>query len=377
MHRKQLDAGPSCARVSLLALGLAVLVAACTGGGAVGEKAGDGGKGRPIPGKAPTCAGVADQALGTAKAESPAIAFGGGKLATVWTEASKLRFAVFDTSGKKGGEGILSTSANAKDPAVTALAEGGFLVVWAEPGAVRGIRVGADARPNGAAFTIASPAGGESHPVAAGNVVAWTDTPGVLVGDLAGTDLRDKTTLPGVAKPALDEMGDGLVFTSPDGKLGFARLSKPLKTTTPVSLGDDAVKANWPRASPTGDGRFYVTWEDGRAGDGNETVYLALVGADGKQAAEGTVPSDTGSANYPDVTTVDGYAGVVYYQFRDGHSYVYLSVRGPELKSAGDDLRISAKDARWPRVASSDDGTIGIVYTLENGPAHLALVPCH
>jgi hypothetical protein len=203
-----------------------------------------------------------------------------------------------------------------------------------------------------------------------------------------GNALGGKASVPGATDPSLargvgDASGEvlGLVFAA-GSKLGFARVSLPVAgAVAPVLFRDAPGKANVPRASPVGDGSFYVTWEDDRGGDGNEAVYLTRVGTDGKPATEATVPGDTGSANYPDVATVpsvatvSGYAAVVYYQFRDGPPAVYLSLLGPDLRRVGDDLRVSGKGGRLPRIASGD-GVLAVAYAKRGSPARLALVTC-
>jgi hypothetical protein len=75
------------------------------------------------------------------------------------------------------------------------------------------------------------------------------------------------------------------------------------------------------------------------------------------------------------VAALGGYAAVVYYLFREGPSVVYLSLFGLDLRRAGDDLRISGKHARYPRVAATD-GALGVVYAQAQGPAHLAILSC-
>jgi hypothetical protein len=384
MDRRQLGAG-----LRRLVLGFAALVVGCGGGEAAppGEQTtigtgNGGGPGTEVArppsgpsGQAPVCSVVKDIALGTGEATSPAVAFAGGRFAAAWVEqGTGLHVAVVDRSGSQVGAGALQTGPRASEPAVTALPGGGFLVVWQEPGVVRGMRVGADASPVGAPFAITTTAAGDTRPDASGTTIAWTDTAGARIGDLHGAELGHETTVPGAAEPAF--AGSAALVFNAGSKLGFARLGSPGGSLSPVMLGDATGKVNVPRASPAADGRFYVTWEDGRAGDGNESVYLTLVSPDGKQASPVTVPDEAGSANYPDVATLDGYAAVVYYQFRDGPSVVYLSLIGPDLRRAGSDLPLSGKGARFPRIASGD-GALGVVYAPRSGPARLSLLTCH
>jgi hypothetical protein len=325
-------------------------------------------------------AGTTD--LGTAEATSPAVAFGAGRFAVAWTEEhTGLHLAVVDDLGNQVATRILATGPKLAEAAVTALPAGGFFVAWQEAGAVRALRVGADATPAGSAFTLGTTAGGAPRPslaaAAGGTAITWADTTGVTVGEPSDTGLGTPATVPGGADPALAASADALVFTT-GNKLGFARLALPVRKLEPEIFGDLPGAIKVPRASAAGHGSFFVTWEDDAAGDGHEAVYLTRIGADGKRASEVLVSSDSGSANYPDVATVGGYAAVVYYQWREGPPAVYLSLLGPDLRPAGEDLRVSEKGARVPRVASSTpaEGTLGVVYTRHDAPARLSRVTC-
>ncbi len=370
-------------RVSLLAIGLVAAVAGCLGGNTTKGTPGTGGHApddeRRASG-APACAVTSDVALGTEEASSPVIAFGAGHYAAAWTEqGTELHVSVFDAGGQPAGTTVIPAD-HPVEPAVTAQA-GGFLVVWQEPGAVRGVRIQADGARASTPFTIAAAASGDARPstaAAAGGVaVAWADASGVTAAELNGDRAGGAITLPGAAEPSLAAAagGLGLAFTT-GSQVGFARLSLPLRAASPVTFRDAPGKANLPRVSAAGDGSFFVVWEDGRGGDGNEAVYLTRVGKDGKPSGEVAVAGDGGSADYPDVVTLGAYAAVVYYQFRDGPSEVYLALVGPDLRKAGPDLRISGKEARFPRAAAGDGG-LGVVYALNGGPARLARVTCH
>jgi len=402
--RKPLDRGARLTTVSTrprmswsALLGLAALLAGCVGGApSSGAGSGTGGpttstSGGP-PGepcteppsdKAPTCSVTSDTALCTADATSPAIAFGAGHFAATWIEEDgSLHVTVVDDRGQPTSTHVVPTGPRAAQPAVTALPGGGFLVVWQDSLGVRGARIGADASPTCSAFSVAPCSGGDPRPTtaaaAAGTVIAWGDARGVNVGDLKRDALGGRTTVAGAFDPALAASKDeiGLVFVA-GCKVGFARVSLPLGAVDPVLFREAPGKANVPRISPAGKGSFYVAWEDDRNGSGNELVYLTRVGADGKAANEVAVPGDGGSANYPDVATVAGHAAVVYYQFRDGPPAIYLSLLGPDLRHAGEDLRISTKGARFPRIAAGNGGTLGVVYARNGGAARLALLACH
>ncbi len=383
---------------SWLALGLVTALAACGGEAPSGQTTDTGGDGNvpppgrqppgrtPPSGEPPVCSVSADAALGTGEATSPAVAFAGGRFVTVWTEADTgLHLAMIDDHGQQVSAGPLPAGPGPKEASVTAEAGGGFLVAWRELGTVRGVHLGADGRAAGSAFTLAQTTGGDPRPTTAaaagGTAIAWADATGVTVGTGTGSALAGQTVVPGAGDPALVAAKDalGLVFTT-GANVGFARLALPARGAAPVApvlFRDAPGKANVPRAAAAGSAGYYVTWEDDRGGDGNEAVYLTLVGPDGKPGGEVSVPADPSSANYPDVATVGGYAAVVYYQFRDGPPAVYLSLVGADLRRAGDDLRVSGKGARFPRIASSGDGSLGVVYARKGGPAQLTLVRCH
>jgi hypothetical protein len=337
-----------------------------------------GGPEAPPSGVAPVCSIANDGALGTTEGTSPSVAFSGGHFAAAWTEASGVYAAVADEHGNVGPGQRLPAGPHAADAALGALPGGGFLAVWREPGAVRAAPLGPDGSP-GKAFDVASTNGGDPRPsvlAAKGEtVIAWADASGVTLASLRGTTLGTKDRVPGASDPALAACGDavGLVFATGQ-KLGFEQLGHAAGGAQPVLFRDASGKANVPRASAAGDGIF-VTWEDDRGGDGNESVFLTRV-AGGKPAAEVSVPGDTGSANYPDVASLGDYAAVVYYQFRDGPSAVYLSILGTDLQRAGDDLKISGKGGRTPRIAAGG-GNLAVVYAHKGAAARLALVTCH
>jgi hypothetical protein len=374
-------------RSPLSLLGVALLFAGCASG-ETGET-GAGGH-RPDGGAAPAaqlaCSVAHDVALGTGQAEAPSIAFGGSKFAAAWIEQDgSVHAAVVDANGSIAGSHTIATAPHAKEPAVTALPAGGFVVVWQEPGALRAARIGADASLSGTPFTVAQTTAAEARPAAGGTTLVWEDTRGLLTGHLNLNENTNESMLhgsvaaagPGATDPAVavSDGTVGLVFTM-GGKLGFAKLGSA-QNVMPVIFRDWQGKVNVPRVSPAGKGGWFVTWEDARGGTGNETVYLSLIGADEKLRTPVAVPIQAGSADYPDVATLGNDAAVVYYQFRDGPPAVFLSVFGPDLKRLGEEVRISGHDpARFGRVAAGDGG-LGVAYAQRSGPAHFARVTCH
>ncbi len=367
-----------------LALGLVAASAGCLGGHSTRETPGTGGRGpgREAPGeggRAPDCTVSSDTALGADEGSSPVIAFGAGHYAAAWTErGTGLHVAAFDAAGSQAGTTVIPGD-HPTEAAITALEGGGFLVVWREAGKVRGVRTDGDGGRAGTPFTLATTAGGDARPstaaAAGGAAIAWADASGVTAGSLSGDRVGGQVTVAGASDPSLATAEGGLGLTFVTGnKVGFARLAVPVHGISPVTFRDAAGRANVPRASPASDGGFFVAWEDGRGGDGNEAVYLTHVDRDGKPSAEVAV-TEGSSADYPDVVTLGDHAAVVYYQFRDGPPAVYLSLVGPDLRKADGEVRISGKGARFPRAAAGDGG-LGVVYAQTGGPARLALVTC-
>ena len=328
---------------------------------------------------APACAVTSDVALGTEEASSPVIAFGAGHYAAAWTEqGTELHVSVFDAGGQPAGTTVIPAD-HPVEPAVTAQA-GGFLVVAGAGGRARRSHPGR--RRAGRRLRSRSP---RRRAGTLGQHGRCRRRRRGRLGRRLGRHRRRaergprrrRNRAPG-RQPSLAAAagGLGLAFTT-GSQVGFARLSLPLRAASPVTFRDAPGKANLPRVSAAGDGSFFVVWEDGRGGDGNEAVYLTRVGKDGKPSGEVAVAGDGGSADYPRASLALGaYAAVVYYQFRDGPSEVYLALVGPDLRKAGPDLRISGKEARFPRAAAGDGG-LGVVYALNGGPARLARVTCH
>jgi hypothetical protein len=248
-------------------------------------------------------------------------------------------------------------------------------VVWQEPGAVRSLRLDAQASPAGQVVTVSATAGGDPRPAVVASApdaaVAWADASGVTAGILAGTALRDRIAFASATDPALVAAADGaaLIFVS-GSRVGLVRPARP---GVEPSFFQDGGKPVAPRAIPAAQG-FYVAWEDDAGGNDHETVLLARAGG-GKPCAPVTVPAEAGSANAPDIADLGGHAAVVYYQYRDGPSFVYLSIFGPDLQREGADLKISGKHARFPRAAAGD-GKLAVAYAQAGGPARMAILSC-
>jgi hypothetical protein len=382
-------------RACFLALGLGVV--ACGGGGQKtgtdgGAPGGEGSGPGTGTSAVPTCSVKKETVLATGGAASPAIAFAGGHFAVAWTDIAggggDAHLAIVDQDGNQLGDHVLSAGAS-QQATLTALPDGGFLAAWQELGAagggvVRAERVSADGTPRGAAFTVKATADADARPDLAANAggaaVAWEETGSVHVGDLKGTTLANEQTLDRAGDPALTaarEGGDGfgLAFTS-GARLGFAELSTPIGRMKPSFFRSAPGIANVPRVAAGPDGSFAFVWEDPRSGAGNEAIYLVRADDDGKVSDEARVSSDAGSADYPDVTFVGRYAAVVYYQYRSGPPAIYLTFVGPDRQRVGEDLKVSDKGARFPRIAAGD-GTLGIAYADRGGPLQISVIDCH
>ena len=66
-----------------------------------------------------------------------------------------------------------------------------------------------------------------------------------------------------------------------------------------------------------------------------------------------------------------------YYQFRDGPPQIFLSLVGPDLVRATQDLEVTSDGAaRFPSVAWSGD-RLAVVWAVTDGGINAALVECH
>jgi hypothetical protein len=239
--------------------------------------------------------------------------------------------------------------------------------------------------PSGAAFTIASSASAEARPsavpAAGGVAAAWSDGPGVVLGQLTGEALMHKTPIDQAMNPALGSSGGNLGITWVAGsKVGASLLPGPTSPIAPVLFRNAAGKPNAPRVAVHEDGTLSVVWEDTRGGDEHETIYLTRIDKSGKASPERLVPMTPDSANFPDVAWTGSHDAIVYYQFRGGPSAIYLSLVTKDFTASGPDLKISGDGipARYPRLARTGDpvGTLGVVYVQKDGPIRAALVTC-
>ena len=239
--------------------------------------------------------------------------------------------------------------------------------------------------PKGLAFQIAKSASTDARPTAApasvGTAVAWSDSTSSMLGLLTGEMLVSTTSIDQGVSPAIGGSGAALGITWIAGsKLGASMMTSPGAPLAPVMFREAVGKANAPRVAVHDDGTLSVVWEDNRAGDGNETVYLTRIDKSAQSGAEMRIPMSPASANYPDVAWTGTHDAVVYYQFRGGPASIYLSLVGPDLAADGQDLEVSAGavTVRYPRIVRTGDaaGTLGVVYAEKDGPIRASLVTC-
>jgi hypothetical protein len=383
-------------RLAGLTLGLICLAAGCGGEtkGTTSTGSTGTGAGTTTGGIAPKCAvGARDVLVSVGAGSAPAVAFGGDRYLVAWTstvkDAGDIRVALLDAKGAKVTEQALAEGAGESSyPSV--IADGnGFLVVWQDKGVsgavVNGRRVDAQGMPQGAAFEIAKSTSVDARPSAApgslGNAIAWADMASSTLALVSGGIVLGKTAIDSGVNPALGSGGGALGITWVAGsKLGASMLAGPGAPLAPVMFREAVGKANAPRVTVHDDGSLAVAWEDNRAGDGNESVYLVRIDKSAHAGAEKRIPMSAESANYPDVAWTGTHDAVVYYQFRGGPPSIYLSLIGPDLAADGQDLKISGDGlaARYPRIVRAGDsaGTLGVVYAEKDGPIRASLVTC-
>lgn len=390
------------ARIAWIALGVLGLAAGCggetkgtssTGTGSSGS--GTGGSSAAGGGPAALCSvGVRDVLVSEGAGTSPAVAFAGDRYLVVWTSTTKdagdIRLAVLDAKGAKVTEqAVAEGPGESAFPSVIPEQGGGFLVLWQDKAAagtvVNGRRIDAQGMPKGAPFQIAQSTSAEARPTAApataGDAVAWSDAMSSTTALLNGEMPASKTPIDQGTNTALGGSGANLGATWVAGsKVGAARITSPGAPLTPVLFRNAAGKANAPRVAAHDDGTLTVVWEDNRAGDANETIYLTRIDKAPQAGMEKRIPTSPASANYPDVAWTGSHDAVVYYQFRDGPPAIYLSLVAPDLASSGQDLKISGDgiSARYPRITRTGDamGTLGVVYAEKDGKIRASLVTC-
>lgn len=395
MHRHERGVGGSFLIHTILGLGIALAAAGCTaGGGETGDAGGDSGPGsggNPSggvgTGNGALCE-VSKSGIAVSKGAGtvPSITWSGKEFAIAWTSYEKdqggdIHFALIDKAGNKLTESVVNEgAAESKLPHVSRLGSGDYLVLWydVDGGGSKalGRYVSADGSPKGNAFQLAGSKNKEARPNSAvtasgGLVAAWMDSPGSFVGTLGGSQVSASMPINPAGYPVVASSGDASAAVWIDGsRLAFARLSNPLSPMAPSYFRDGGGVVNVPRLAPAGGGAFVATWEDGA--DDDATVFMTRIGADGKAGNEINVPTESGSANFPDVAVMGDTALVAYYQFRDGPAKIFLARVTADGAVDSDDEIATGK---YPRMAVAGD-QVGLVYAQPDGPVKLAIVDC-
>jgi hypothetical protein len=229
------------------------------------------------------------------KRQLPAVVETGQGFAVAWIEQAsggqpQVKLRTFDQDSLSGPESQVS-SAEVEPlirPAMARLADGGFVIVWADKRAdqrIRAQRFGFDGAKSGAEFRANTAPGLHRFPVVAaltnGNIViAWrARLPGPLLVHLQifganGPVGAEQTTALDVTEIAMTSLDNGRfviahVRSALDGEAGF-------DTTVPqVSLfeangtlsnlrfpatGPARIQSSWPTLAPLSGGRFLVAW---------------------------------------------------------------------------------------------------------------------
>jgi hypothetical protein len=362
-------------------------LAGCNGGGGTDgegedDASGPGGPGGPGGTSGTTgssCAAVTQNLpLPGSRGTTPAIAWGGDAFGVAWSSLDKdegdIHFALVDTSGALLGQSVVFEGVGASSVPSIAARGGGFVVVWRDAdGKIRGRNLDGGGAPQGEAFEVGPTTNIDTRPSvassAAGTVVAWSDVGQSFIGVLGTSGMTNQQTIANAMFPAVTGAGAKAgVAWSEGGTVGVSEVDpESLAMQSPVTR-NATTAAN---LSLTSDGsRFFVAWEDLRSGE--EEVYLS----DGGEG-EIRVHGESGSANWPSVTWTGSHVVAVYYQFRDGPPQIFLSLIGPDLVRATQDLEVTADGAaRFPSVAWSGE-RLGVVWAVTDGGVETAMVECN
>ena len=362
-----------------------IALAGCNGGtGTDGEEdgttaGGPGGPGGSTGTTGSSCAAVTGNLpLPGSKGTTPSIAWGGDAFGVAWSSQDKdegdIQFALLDTSGELLGQSVVYEGAGISSVPSIAARGGGFVVVWRDSdGKIRGRNLDGGGAPQGEAFEVGATANIDTRPSVAsavpGTVVAWSDVGQSFLGVLGTSGMTNQQTIPNAMFPAVTGAGvTAGVAWSEGATVGFSKVDPKSADMQAAVTRNATTPANLSLAS---DGtRFFVAWEDLRSGE--EEVYLS----DGGDA-EVRVHGESGSANWPSLAWTGSHIAAVYYQFRDGPPQIFLSLIGPDMVRATQDLEVTADGAaRFPSVAWSGD-RLGVVWAIKDGGVETAMVECH
>jgi hypothetical protein len=236
------------------------------------------------------------QAAGT-KRQLPAILETGVGLVVAWIEqlpgaAAQLKLRTLDADTLSGPESQVSTAEVEPliRPALARLADGGFVVVWADKRAnerIRAQRYGIDGAKNGPEFRANTMPGLHRVPMVAclanGNIViAWrARLPGPLLVHLQMFDANgpvgtEQTTALDITEAAIAALDSGRfviahVRSALDGEAGFdttvaqASVFEANGTFANVSFAatsSSRIQSSWPTLVPLPGGRFLLAWTE-------------------------------------------------------------------------------------------------------------------
>jgi hypothetical protein len=173
--------------------------------------------------------------------------------------------------------------------------------------------------------------------------VAWNDYRDAneeiylaLVSDAGvklGSDVRITTSTGSSIRPALVWTGSEFGVGWQDNRDGnpeiyLARISDAgVKVGTDVRVTTDSSASYKPDMTWTGS-EYALVWYDYR--DGNTEIYLALVSADGvKASADLRITADADTSEEPDVAWSGSTLGVTWWDDRDGNYEIYFALIDP------------------------------------------------
>ena len=225
----------------------------------------------------------------------PAVIECGLGFAVTWTEQApgaqpQLKLRTFDHDTLSGPESQISTAPVEPliRPAMARLADGGFIVVWADKRQdqrIRAQRFGFDGTKNGAEFRANTVAGLHRVPMVAclanGNVViGWrARLPGPLLVHLQIFDAKgpvggEQTTTLDITEAAMAPLDTGRfvmahVRSALDGEAGFETTITQVSVFEPTgaftnirfpATNEARIQSSWPTLVPLPGGRFLLAW---------------------------------------------------------------------------------------------------------------------
>ena len=300
-----------------------------------------------------------DTATAGSKASPDLVGLSGGGFVAVWNDnvnSGNIKAQLFDAGGAKvGGELLVSTQTSSQsNPAVTALATGGFVVTWADltnvlDGDIRAQVFNSTGTKYGAEFLVNSPAAAfQNFPAIAGltdggYVVTWSDF-GATLGGSTNPDIKAVIYQPG---PAAGTTGDDDIL-APSGSSVVDGLGGTDTIRFAFKLTDASV-------SYVGN-RVMI--------DGPGGIHTSLSGFEKYVFTDGTVNNADGDAlvddlfyysKYRDVWNahVDAdahYHLVGWHEGRDPNAFFSTSfyrALNPDVKAAGIDPLVHFHQVGW------------------------------